>query len=440
MSRFLFLLGLGKRFLLVACWAVIAVGAVSCGSGADGGGKAKSVVVPVLNFDEALANVEDVKLSEFATSVRYIPLETNQGSLVGGLHFNDFYVKDGVGFFFRATFQEKIGVRFFSPDGEFVRPIGVKGRAKGEFLFNTIVVPAFDRNEIAIGGPQGLVVYTLDNEFVKNVTFDSLDKYNPFVVGYSYIGNGKYDAVAGLRMNVKDGEENMVVPVFGEDGNIERVFPVMVEDTHEYKFVNGPDAGVAMKMVSLGLRYDFGGKSCYLRAGVENEDTLFMFGKDYRLVPFMVFDYGRYKSAREQGLYPNYLNIGSVALGNGKIRQINDSYLFPISVPAIDFPDWQKSTETLCASAVLYTPHKYQVRTLSYDERTGKTGFVNDIDGGIPFYPDVVEGNKMYQVIDAISFIDLAAMSNSPKMKAVAKKLGEESNPVIIEVTLKDWR
>lgn len=419
--------------LVAVAFVAISMVVVSCGGGTDGG-KAKKEVVPVLDFDEALANIDDVKLSEFATSVRYIPLETNQESLVGGPSIADFLVKDGVGFFFRATFQEKIGVRFFSPDGEFIRPIGVKGRAKGEFLFNTVVIPSFDRDEIAIGGPNGLAVYTLENEYVKNVSYDTLSKYNPFVVGYSYIGDGKYDAVAGLRMNVKDGEENLVVPVFGEDGNVERVFPVMEEGTHEFKFVNGPDAGVAMKNVNVGLRYNFGGKSCYLRAGTEHEDTLYMFGKDYRLVPFMVFDYGVYKSAREQGLYPNYLMISSAK----KINQINDTYLFPITVPAMDFPDLEKFSETLVRSTVLYNPQKYQVRTLSRDKLTGITGFVNDIDGGIPFYPDVIEGNKMYQVIDAISFIDLAALSNSPKMKAVAKKLGEESNPVVIEVTLKD--
>lgn len=419
--------------LVAVAFVAISMVVVSCGGGTNGG-KAKKEVVPVLDFDEALANIDDVKLSEFATSVRYIPLETNQESLVGGPSIADFLVKDGVGFFFRATYQEKIGVRFFSPDGEFIRPIGVKGRAKGEFLFNTVVIPSFDRDEIAIGGPNGLAVYTLENEYVKSVSYDTLSKYNPFVVGYSYIGDGKYDAVAGLRMNVKDGEENLVVPVFGEDGNVERVFPVMEEGTHEFKFVNGPDAGVAMKNVNVGLRYNFGGKSCYLRAGTEHEDTLYMFGKDYRLVPFMVFDYGVYKSAREQGLYPNYLMISSAK----KINQINDTYLFPITVPAMDFPDLEKFSETLVRSTVLYNPQKYQVRTLSRDKLTGITGFVNDIDGGIPFYPDVIEGNKMYQVIDAISFIDLAALSNSPKMKAVAKKLGEESNPVVIEVTLKD--
>lgn len=418
--------------LVAVTFVAISIVAVSCGAGTDGG-KAKKEVVPVLDFDEALANVEDVKLSEFATSVRYIPLETNQESLVGGHNIGDFRVKDGVGFFFRATFQEKIGVRFFSPDGEFIRPIGVKGRAKGEFLFNTVVIPSFDRDEIAIGGPNGLAVYTLENEYVKNVSYDTLSKYNPFVVGYSYIGDGKYDAVAGLRMNVKDGEENLVVPVFGEDGSVERVFPVMEEGTHQYKFANGPEAGVVMKNVNIGVRSDFGGNSYYLRAGTEHEDTLYMFGKDYRLVPFMVFDYGVYKAAREQGLYPNYLQIS-----NSMIAQINDTYLFPITVPAIDFPDFEKFSETLSKSTVLYNPQKYQVRTLSQDKRTGITGFVNDLDGGIPFYPDVIEGNKMYQVIDAISFIDLAALSNSPKMKAVAKKLGEESNPVVIEVTLKD--
>lgn len=43
----------------------------------------------------------------------------------------------------------------------------------------------------------------------------------------------------------------------------------------------------------------------------------------------------------------------------------------------------------------------------------------------------------MYQIIDAITFMDLASKCNSLKMKEVATKLTEESNPVLVEVTLK---
>ena len=64
-------------------------------------------------------------------------------------------------------------------------------------------------------------------------------------------------------------------------------------------------------------------------------------------------------------------------------------------------------------------------------------GMKNDIDNGAPFLPRSIVGNKMYQIIDAITFMDLASKCNSLKMKEVATKLTEESNPVLVEVTLK---
>ncbi len=47
-------------------------------------------------------------------------------------------------------------------------------------------------------------------------------------------------------------------------------------------------------------------------------------------------------------------------------------------------------------------------------------GMTNDIDGGIPFWPEIIDGDKMFQVV-----------------KAVAEKLTPDSNPVVIVVTLK---
>jgi hypothetical protein len=74
---------------------------------------------------------------------------------------------------------------------------------------------------------------------------------------------------------------------------------------------------------------------------------------------------------------------------------------------------------------------------LPYYEEYGRYGFKNDIDGGMPFWPEVVRGGKMYQYIDAATFIEAAEKSNSPKMKEVAATLTEESNPVVVEVELK---
>ena len=43
----------------------------------------------------------------------------------------------------------------------------------------------------------------------------------------------------------------------------------------------------------------------------------------------------------------------------------------------------------------------------------------------------------MFRLVDAEEFIELAAKSSSDKMKSVAENLNDESNPVLVIVTLK---
>ena len=61
-------------------------------------------------------------------------------------------------------------------------------------------------------------------------------------------------------------------------------------------------------------------------------------------------------------------------------------------------------------------------------ERCGRIG---------PFVPRYIKDGRMYQIMDAIRFMDLAERGNSKKMKEVAAQLNEDSNPVLIEVILK---
>lgn len=84
-----------------------------------------------------------------------------------------------------------------------------------------------------------------------------------------------------------------------------------------------------------------------------------------------------------------------------------------------------------------------------YDKNTGVTrstivqdpvwmgGMTNDLDGGFPFWPEIVADGKMFQVVKAVDFIKLSKIYNSEKIKAIASKLTEDSNPVVVVATLK---
>lgn len=101
---------------------------------------------------------------------------------------------------------------------------------------------------------------------------------------------------------------------------------------------------------------------------------------------------------------------------------------------------------------VLYNDFKKRLQysaNIVFDKITGKTravsahnpqwitGMTNDIDNGAPFWPDIVDDGKMFQVVKAVDFIKLSKIYGSQKMKEVAASLTSDSNPVIVVVTLK---
>ena len=58
--------------------------------------------------------------------------------------------------------------------------------------------------------------------------------------------------------------------------------------------------------------------------------------------------------------------------------------------------------------------------------------FNNDIDGGLPFHPVMIKGNRMFQFVDAYNFIKYSKECSSPKVKEIAATLTEDSNHVMI--------
>ena len=87
-------------------------------------------LVPEINIEDAVFNETTVNLSEFASSIEYIPLETTADAYLGNVS------KCAVdnNYIYVASSQMQKTIHVFSPDGKFLRNIGNKGRAKGEYV------------------------------------------------------------------------------------------------------------------------------------------------------------------------------------------------------------------------------------------------------------------------------------------------------------------
>jgi hypothetical protein len=95
------------------------------------------------------------------------------------------------------------------------------------------------------------------------------------------------------------------------------------------------------------------------------------------------------------------------------------------------------ANDLLPCSHFVYDKHSRTTKLIKYSKELEPGGFTNDIDGGMPFWPTKHIGNKLYQFVDAGTFIEMSKKYNSPRMKEIAATLTEESNPVMIEATLK---
>lgn len=94
--------------------------------------------------------------------------------------------------------------------------------------------------------------------------------------------------------------------------------------------------------------------------------------------------------------------------------------------------------ETMGGSHVIFLYDKAdgKISLLKPNSITKLSSFINDLDDGLPFSPQYLQNGIMYQIIDAMTFIEAARESGSPQMQSIAAQLTDESNPVIMAVQL----
>jgi hypothetical protein len=114
---------------------------------------------------------DELKVSYFADTVIYIPLETTTESFLNGI--GKLWINDSL----ILITSRKIGIMQFRKDGRFVRKIGKIGKGPGEYMYafsfsvvnDTVYIPN-NRN--------GLVKYTLNGKYCGDVRLN----YNPIYI------------------------------------------------------------------------------------------------------------------------------------------------------------------------------------------------------------------------------------------------------------------
>ncbi len=388
----------------------IALCTIIAGCGSD---KENEGQLPVIDVAGAYSNITTVNLSEYASAIDYIPLETSELSMIQGdvITMSIAPTSEGVVIYHASSNQVPL---HFSKTGKFIAQIGKSGRSKEEYIYieevyahnNFIDVVCYDK----------INTYNLnDGSFAKNIPTGI-----PEHELYRY-PDGTYTY---LSTDFKTKEDKIIILDSKGDTITTRLIKKFEIDKPSAK--NLERAEKAEKDGTVGL-FLVRTNSPNLHIGMNSpfllfneKDTLYTLDKAAQIHPKYLVDYGEFKP----GLYWNSFLFESDKFITGRALFLFKNY------PNID--------ENYRFIYFIYDKQSGTTRGMKYDEGLKSAGFVNDLDAnGIAFYPKALVNGKMYQLVDAIHFMDIAEKSSSQKMKEVAATLTEESNPVLVVATLK---
>ena len=339
-----------------------------------------------IDLEQGINNINSIPLSTIGSKLEYIPLETYPECLIKTI--TNVSVTDS--FIFVSDYDR---ILLFDISGNYIRQIGSTGRGPGQYpnVGNFIVDP--DQREVFVLSSRMVLVYSFEGRFKRDFKTDFPSRQ--FIM----------DETGNLILhpfNLPQPSEDPVYSwyIFDKNGIIISKLP------NTLKRVNG---GVIVPFSPL---YIYNGTSHFMEFGV---DTLYNYTNNEK-IPYAVFNYGNMK-------YPPDPTMAEVQNIDGKIW-ISDvretKKLLFINV-------WWDLSDSI--SNCIFD------KKLSSFAVLKDNSFRNDIDDGMPFWPEkIINDDLMIDYIDAFDLITYARdnQTESKQFYEAVEHLSETSNPVII--------
>jgi len=386
---------------------------VTACSSSDTGKKTEKGVI--IDFKSAIdAKKYSVhKLSDYASSIRYVPLETKDDALIGQVRRHLSYYYDGQ---FYIVSDDKI--LKFDSSGKFIRLIGDTGQGPNEYIAIASVDVSPETNHLYIlDEGHFLLEYTLDGNFIRKLPLKT-DKYEK---EYPYDFRVVEQDLYAFGLDTWSDTDYMLS---FSDTDYQDILPIR----HPKPLIKvGTSFEKTLKRTSEGIQY-------YNL----HYDTVYWVNQNKTLSPAYIFHQGKYQYKRESGnpasgIYLRaYLDTGSYVFTN---------WVFGNFAPEKFEYIWRGSRTVINSNV-------YSI----YDKREGKLhllkqpiptvlGLRNDIDNGPIFWPALIssDGKEAIMFYEAYKLIEDYKQFENPskELKILVESLNDDDNPVMIIATLK---
>ncbi len=407
--------------------------------------------LPVIDVAGSIGTYRQIPMSELISEVEYIPFETGPDFMIGGSNYDV------------ITTASRIFVRsprycyVFTGEGKFISDIGRQGRGPGEYTSASGMSIDETNRTVYLNASDKILKYTWDGEFVSEFEKPMLD--------YAMIN--KPQRTAFLRDNLFIGHifntsgqvpENWII--FDDTGTVVKTFLQSIKVEKADGFVTTILDSPRPQVVS---------EEAYVQEYLN--DTLFLLNRNDELVPKFVFNLGRYAFPHDVYLTPDNVfdtQNSSIVINNhvdAPMFVIPRKVLFSANIgeniqSACGVPQGFKYTTYIQGNEVaqddtgtvlgIYDIRNGKTDLLDRDPVTRKWGLMNDLDGGLSFWPTYYNHskNELVQVLETYEMKELlteeyfaAHPAKDPeahaRLRALVENLKETDNPVIVVAKLK---
>lgn len=365
--------------------------------------------IETINIAAALESKEVVNMTDYFSSIEYVPLGEGQLWIPEARHCNIFYA-DKENYYLTFGSRKNMGCFKFTKEGKYLTSFVEKGTWTHKFMNVDDITACKENGNIALCDDNKIVIFTSDGKWVTTLFVYHLLGEAGSVKDIHFTGADKvrflwYQKSAGrvsaVSMDLK--------------GNV----------LHRRVLGAGNEKKIPYSQIS-----EFAGE---LKHFSQQCDTVYVVDGKFNVSGAKyILDFGEYKKGKILSGH-NYKDVHLLVYRD--IMETDNFIVLEVLFPVYSNEGIER--------------HRI-IEKILYDKRTKKTsllryydaldlraeGFNNNLDGGAPFLPSYMIGNCMCQFIDAAKFIDLAGKCRSAKMKEVAARLKPASNPVMVVAKL----
>lgn len=344
-----------------------------------------------IDLERNITNIKSIPLSTLGSSLEYVPLETDTACLVQSI--TNAFLTDS--FIFISDYNRLLK---FDINGKYLKQIGSKGRGPGEYpsLGNFII----DKNnrEIYVLSSRIILVYDFDGNFKRDFKIEFPCK----------------------QFILNENNELIFHPFNMPTPTTDTVYSWYILDkmgTIRTKIANTLKRINKALIIPVSPLYMYNGTPYFMEFGV---DTLYKYDNNEKK-PYAIFQFGNLKLPPD----PTMSEVPGI---NGKIwvNEIRETKkLLFVNL-------WWDLSDSI--SNCVFDKSSSSFSLLK------DNGFVNDIDGGLTFWPKkIINDNLMLDYVDAFDLIKYSKNKNkndnkeeTSQLNGVVKQLCETSNPVLI--------